>query len=82
MDTDRVNRTVASNVQDAMDAATPKQNLFSMERGTGISRTRLRLRLTGNSDWKTSEMALVSKHLGIQPADLFNAVAEPVGQAA
>lgn len=75
MDTNRLNRTVASNVQDAMDAAVPKQNLLSMERGTGISQADLQLRLAGTSDWTISEMARVASHLGTTPADLFKVAA-------
>lgn len=37
----------------------------SMERATGISRARLRLRCTGNSPWTTTEMVLVAAHLGL-----------------
>jgi len=69
MATNNLDKTVALNVQAAMDEA--GENLLSMERSTGITRSKLRRRLSGNCAWGTSELAVIAQHFGIQPADLF-----------
>jgi len=68
MSTDNLTPTVAENVKAAMTAA--GESLLSMERGTGLTRDKLRRRLTGTSPWTTPEIALVSLHLKVSVSDL------------
>ena len=74
MHTDTLTPTVAANVDKAMKAA--GENLSSMERGTGLSRSKLRNRLTGKFPWSTFEMTVVASHLGTTPDALCAPPAE------
>jgi hypothetical protein len=69
MATKSLDETVALNVQAAMDLA--DENLLSMEKSTGITRSKFRRRLSGKCSWGTTELAIIAAHFGIEPAALF-----------
>jgi transcriptional regulator with XRE-family HTH domain len=68
MNTSTLNRTVASNVSEAMRTA--GGTLSSVALATGIHRTTLTRRLTGNSSFAIAELELLAKHFGTT-ADAF-----------
>lgn len=65
MATDNLTPTVATNVQAAMKLT--GDTLSSLERATGLTRSKLRNRIFGHSPWKTSEIALMAVHFGTTP---------------
>lgn len=63
MVTPPTNQTIAARVREAMAAADESEQ--SVAEATGIARTTLRRRLTGNSAFTTDELVPVSRHLGL-----------------
>lgn len=68
MATDNLTPTIASNVQAAMMLT--GDTLSSLERATGLTRSKLRTRIFGHSPWKSDEIALVAVHFGVTPEAL------------
>lgn len=65
MATDNLTPIVRSNVREAMEAA--GETLSSLERATGLTRSKLRTRIFGHSPWSTTEIALMAAHFGTTP---------------
>lgn len=63
MATDNLTPAIASNVAEAMKIT--GDTLSSLERATGLTRSKLRTRIKGHSPWKTDEIALVAEHFGV-----------------
>lgn len=63
------NLTIAQRVRAAMDQAGDSE--VKLADDTGIPRTTLRRRLTGNSDWMTSELVAISKRLDVSLIELL-----------
>lgn len=62
---------VATRVSDLMVSSGVSTK--ALAESTGIPRTTLVRRLTGNSPWTLSELDLVAAHFGITPFDLVDA---------
>lgn len=63
------NHTVAQRVRDAMEEQ--GQTEKGLAEATGIPRTTLQRRLTGNSDFTVTELDALARHLGIALVDLL-----------
>lgn len=57
------NQTIAHRVRAAMDEADVSEAALALQ--TGLSRSTLRRRLAGTSDWMTSELTTISTTLGV-----------------
>lgn len=68
MATDTLTPTIAANVGEAMKFT--GDTLSSLERATGLTRSKLRTRIKGRSPWKSNEIALVAEHFGVTPETL------------
>lgn len=65
MATDTLTPIVASNVREHFEAA--GDNLSSLSRATGLTRSKLRDRIYGRSPWKTPELAIIADHYRTTP---------------
>lgn len=69
MQTESLTKIVARNVANAMKAA--GENPSSLALATGIHRTTLTRKLTGNADFKTSELERIGVALDKQPSEFM-----------
>lgn len=65
MATDTLTPTIAANVAEAMKLK--GDTLSSLERATGLTRSKLRTRIFGHSPWSSTEIALFAEHYGVTP---------------
>lgn len=65
MATDNLTLTITANVNAAMEIT--GDTLSSLERATGLTRSKLRTRIKGHSPWSSREVALVAEHFGVKP---------------
>ena len=69
MHTEALTKIVARNVAKAMKDA--GENPSSLAQATGIHRTTLTRKLTGNADFKTTELERIAEHLNTTAASLM-----------